>query len=117
MLRDDKPGLSFANHWNVVGGGVEPGESLEAAIVRETLEETGLRIADYGYFGAFEGRSHLCHFFYSRVDTPAEQLTLGEGQEQRFFSAEEALGLTLVPVTAAALRVFFASPEYAALLP
>jgi acetyl-CoA carboxylase carboxyl transferase subunit beta len=30
--------------WSVPGGRVEPGESLEAAAVREALEETGLRI-------------------------------------------------------------------------
>jgi ADP-ribose pyrophosphatase YjhB (NUDIX family) len=30
--------------WSVPGGRVEPGESLEAAVGREVLEETGLRV-------------------------------------------------------------------------
>jgi 8-oxo-dGTP pyrophosphatase MutT (NUDIX family) len=35
-------------HWFAVGGGIEDGESLEEAAVREVLEETGHRIATVG---------------------------------------------------------------------
>ena len=34
--------------WFAVGGAVDEGESLEAAAIRETFEETGLAIADPG---------------------------------------------------------------------
>lgn len=34
--------------WFPVGGGADEGETLEQAAVRETLEETGLRISDPG---------------------------------------------------------------------
>jgi 8-oxo-dGTP pyrophosphatase MutT (NUDIX family) len=42
------------NYYKLPGGGIEPGESKEEALVRETLEETGLRIIpesikEYGY--------------------------------------------------------------------
>ncbi|MCR8897781.1 NUDIX hydrolase [Gordonia sp. GONU] len=33
-----------AGKWTVPGGKVEPGESIEAAVVREMLEETGFHI-------------------------------------------------------------------------
>jgi 8-oxo-dGTP pyrophosphatase MutT (NUDIX family) len=35
---------SWPDHWQNVGGGVEEGETALAAIVRETAEETGLRL-------------------------------------------------------------------------
>jgi 8-oxo-dGTP pyrophosphatase MutT (NUDIX family) len=39
--------------WGVPGGGVELGETLHAAIVREVLEETGLRVAVERLIGVY----------------------------------------------------------------
>jgi 8-oxo-dGTP pyrophosphatase MutT (NUDIX family) len=36
------------NYWITVGGGVEPGETFESAIVREIFEETGHVVEDPG---------------------------------------------------------------------
>jgi 8-oxo-dGTP diphosphatase len=43
--RDDNP------PWTFPGGKIEPGESPEDAAVRETLEETGLRVRATGVIG------------------------------------------------------------------
>lgn len=39
--------------WGLVGGGVDPGESVGQAAVREALEETGLSIAITGLVGVY----------------------------------------------------------------
>jgi ADP-ribose pyrophosphatase YjhB (NUDIX family) len=41
--------------WGLPGGAVEPGEMVENAAKRETLEETSLEICDMSLFGVFSG--------------------------------------------------------------
>jgi 8-oxo-dGTP pyrophosphatase MutT (NUDIX family) len=52
----------------VPGGGIEPGESPEAAAIRESLEETGLSLQNPVFLGskhyAFETGNHHWHFFW-----------------------------------------------------
>ena len=112
MQRDDTPGLAYAGMWNLVGGGVEPGESLQECLVREALEEIGIAPQMYAPFGVFEGRSHCVHTYHGRLDLDASELTLGEGQALRFFSPAQALKLPIVPVTLTILKAFFESPAY-----
>lgn len=114
QLRDDKPGLPYANHWTTIGGEVEAGETVEEALVRETEEEIGFALRDYRPFSIFRGRRREVHVFYCGLDLPVEALTLGEGQAIRFFSGQEALSLRLVPIIAEILRDFIASPQYLA---
>jgi NAD+ diphosphatase len=40
------------NQYSVLAGFVEPGESLEAAVAREVLEESGIVVTDVGYLGS-----------------------------------------------------------------
>ena len=116
MQRDEKPGLTFPGHWNLVGGGVEPGETVEEALVRETREEIGIALPSYQHFRRFRWRDYEVNVFYSRLDQPLETLILGEGQALSFFTCEEARKLKLVPITVDILAEFFASPEYLGLL-
>ncbi len=41
-----------SNRFSVLAGFVEPGESLEAAVIREIFEESGLRVVDPVYLGS-----------------------------------------------------------------
>jgi 8-oxo-dGTP pyrophosphatase MutT (NUDIX family) len=46
---------SDSGYWGLPGGSTEPGERVEEAAKRETLEETGLHIAEMELFGVFSG--------------------------------------------------------------
>jgi 8-oxo-dGTP pyrophosphatase MutT (NUDIX family) len=55
----------------VPGGGVEPEEPVEVALLREVMEETGLmdltlvgRIAVYDYYNAYTGKMNERHVFH-----------------------------------------------------
>lgn len=44
--------------WNGVGGKVEPGETIEAAMIRECDEEAKLHVADWTYVGELKGNTN-----------------------------------------------------------
>ncbi len=45
LLRDETPGLAWPGCWDLPGGGREGREAPEHTVVRETEEETGLRLS------------------------------------------------------------------------
>lgn len=54
ILLVERAGNPLKGYWSLPGGLVETGESLDAAIRREVLEETGLRVKPLEMFGVFE---------------------------------------------------------------
>ncbi len=44
-----------SGYWGLPGGSTEPGERVEEAAKRETLEETGLKIGEMDIFGVYSG--------------------------------------------------------------
>jgi 8-oxo-dGTP pyrophosphatase MutT (NUDIX family) len=47
---------AWPNHWDTIGGRVEIGESLEAALVREVQEEVGVTPTEYYWIECIEER-------------------------------------------------------------
>jgi len=49
----------FKGWWDLLGGFVEEGETLEEACKRELQEETGLEATDLAYIGSFAEEYHF----------------------------------------------------------
>ncbi|GAB2967816.1 NAD(+) diphosphatase [Frigoribacterium salinisoli] len=94
-----------SNRWSLLAGFVEPGESLEQAVEREVLEESGVRVTDATYLGSqpWPFPASLMLGFRAVVD-PVDPGTLtpdgAEILDLRWFSRDElrdALPSILLP--------------------
>lgn len=89
QLRDDKPGIFYPNHWGLFGGGIEEGETPEAALYRELHEELNLVPHSIRYFTRqdldftpFGGRTCFRMFYEVLLDPSVlPELRLGEGRQ------------------------------------
>lgn len=90
-----------AGVWRTPGGGVKPGEDFDQAVLREALEETGLRIelerylvvAEARFVRAPEALAWRTHVFHAT--TPDEQIVVQDTEEiaeARWGTTEELAG-------------------------
>ncbi len=83
-----------SNRFSLLAGFVEPGESLEAAVIRETFEESGIWVADPVYLGSqpWPFPASLMLGFTARVDPERTSTLAPDGAEileLRWFSRDE----------------------------
>lgn len=67
IINDNKIVLNeFGNgeYFNIPGGGVEPGETVKDAVVREIFEETGLNVTAGDLIYVLEYEPNKCKFIY-----------------------------------------------------
>ena len=98
LLRDDRPDISYPNHWSLAGGRMERGETPEKAAHRELLEEIGIDL-DLTLWKRYD-RPHPPlivdqHIYLAKIDLPLESLSLGEGQGMHFFKQYELKSLKI----------------------
>ena len=101
LQRDDTPGLLWAGHWDLPGGGIEPGETALDCALRETEEELSLTLTpDTIVWGRDYGTSSgdISWFFAAHIPAArAADITLGdEGQAWRLMDVEAFLQDNLV---------------------
>jgi len=99
---------SDSGRWGLIGGAVEPDESLAEALRREVAEETGLAVRHYALFGTFSDPSRIIHYpddTIVRIVTLAYRVTVApdatprlsdEATALRFFSREALHDLDIV---------------------
>lgn len=87
-------GVWEENRWSILAGFVEPGESLEAAVVREMFEESGLLVSkvEYVYSQSWPYPRSLMLGFSAFAKSTAELRPDGEEiAKLKWFSREELL--------------------------
>lgn len=108
MRRAEEP---RAGYWEIPGGFMELGETLRQAAVRETLEETGVRVipcsATPWLTGSIEAVNEVHVLFRARAES--ERLCCGpEAVEADWFCERSApWGDMAFPQAAAGLRLFY----------
>jgi 8-oxo-dGTP diphosphatase len=97
-LRDNKPGIPFPDHWDLIGGHVENGETPEVALVREFKEELDLDLKEYTFYKKYEcltgdAYENIKYIYSGKINLPIEKVTLLEGVRPQYFSREEIPGV------------------------
>ena len=97
-LRDNKPGIPFPMHWDLIGGHIEEGETPEEAMVREVKEELNIELKEYEFFKKYECNEgdaypNIKFIYTGRINIPIEKITLLEGDRPQFFSYDEIPGI------------------------
>jgi NAD+ diphosphatase len=85
------PRFPVPDMYSTLAGFVEPGESLEEAVVREVEEETGIRVRGVHYHSSqpWPFPASLMVGFYAEAETEALRLDPAELSDARWFSREE----------------------------
>ncbi|HRP88189.1 MAG TPA: NAD(+) diphosphatase [Gammaproteobacteria bacterium] len=80
-----------AGRYSTIAGFVEPGESLEDAVCREVLEETGVRVEEVAYHGSqpWPFPSSLMLGFHARPAGGEIALRDGELEDARWFDRDD----------------------------
>ncbi len=120
QLRDhDLPPERYPGVWALPGGQVEPGESPDAAALREFEEETGAVLEKLRFFRAYRKASELPtalvdvqHVYYDDADLDLGLLEVNEGQALRYFGPADLDAAAMPPHTRSILGHFIESAHY-----
>jgi len=90
MLRDNKPTIPYPNHWGLIGGHIEEGETPQEAVKREVKEELKYKIKHFLLFKHYHFKDiESSYVFYTKGSYKLTDFRLNEGQKLKFFSKKE----------------------------
>jgi mutator protein MutT len=97
---------SYPNCWDVIGGHVEPGETLEQTLLREVEEETGVTPIKFAKLTSLQAGEVALHIYRVDAWTGGDPTLRGdEHEELRWFTIEAACSLSNL-ATPEYVRVF-----------
>jgi 8-oxo-dGTP diphosphatase len=109
VIRRGKP--PFEGQWSIPGGGLEHGEALEVAVIREVREETGLEVGILGLLNVYEALpavtgfpTHTIMIDYVAEWVSGEPVAADDAVDAEFVSMDEAISRLSWDVTRRAVR-------------
>ncbi|MDD5726797.1 MAG: NUDIX domain-containing protein [Patescibacteria group bacterium] len=85
-----KDAVRHPDDFGFFGGGMEPGESPEQALERETWEELSFKPTGYDFLGVYESAHTIRHVYSLKVENDFEsKIQINEGQYGKFFTEQE----------------------------
>ncbi len=115
-LREDRPSKIYRNYWDLPGGRIEAGETVNEALEREFYEETGLTVMRARLVDAFhnsepdEGAPGLC-LLYSVQQVEGEMRASSDLQAIECIEKPRIKELQLTPWSKYFLRECLQRPD------
>lgn len=95
QLRDNKPNITYPNHWVVFGGHVKE-ESVIEGLRREIKEEINYDLKKPIFLGIFDDKvGNDVYMYKEKIEKKLDELTLGEGQRFSYFNYNKAIDLLM----------------------
>lgn len=89
QLRDDIPGIVYPGCWGFFGGHLESGESPQAGLRRELLEEIAYAPTVLAAFGCYRDPKVVRHVFHASLNVAVADLVLCEGWDLDLWTPED----------------------------